>query len=696
MNTQMMIGCRPIKTKRKPKQLWVLRTHFLRIARNIIESTFNSNVTRGRADGEWVLRHGPEGKEIDVYSIPDRGRYITCDDDLLLQLVAQERERDMERKWTGNENTQQIAALMGLMQSARCNYHHHYNHIKEQYPTIAHNKTREFAERAAVWEWILNTYPTGKKGIREIYFTAYGSIFPDHLKSVGAFDNYRVECTKTGLYGKCVDGRTVAEATKPRISDETKLFIRSLYILPRKLKAKDVHKELEARCGKNGIEYCSLGTVKNYFREFKKNAGDYLLRNGATAAQKIAPYATLIPAQAKNTQWPIDGLVMGFLGPNYQRYTAVIVRDNHSRKIVGYAMGPRENTAVILEAIRNAMEHTGCIAGEIVSDKHSFHKTEIARDLRAATEKMGVVWTVTVNAQRNSVAERYHQYLNDICSEFEGYLGKGIKSKRESSHISDEERERLGKPANWKTEEEIRAILVYAVDKFNNTPLNALGNRTPNEVYEASEDGKCFKLTAQEQLALVRPVKTYLVRRGQITIYVGKTKHEFQLSADLYDRYNNRELLVVYEDLEQGIYITDPKTGEELGDVRPKRKIHGAVHDQTEADKRYLQQLTGRKNGITVKARKRAQAMIVEGLKQNPEAVELINAAILPKDIRQEAMQNMALKLAGINPNLMPIRTANVQRVEVPVPDWKSKAPFAVTGKNENMQRVSIAELIGE
>jgi transposase InsO family protein len=384
------------------------------------------------------------------------------------------------------------------------------------------------------------------------------------------------------------------------------------------------------------------------------------MRYGAAAAQKQLPYASLLAATNRNTQWQQDGWTLPFWGAAFQRYVLYMVRDNHSRKILGYSIAESENTTLITEGMEDAIRNTGVFPFELVSDKHSFHKTEVASRLRMETERMGATWTVTINAQRNQLAERYNQYLDAICKDFEGYLGKNITATSKDARPSPEALQQLAKTANFKSRDEIKAIADYIVLEFNKTPLSVLEGKSPNEAYEQSETVRAFNITEAERVALFRPVESYKVTRGQITIRVGMKRHEFQLSAELITRYNNRKLNVVYEDLTQGIYISDVATGEELGCVAPKRKIHGAIGDQTDYDREQLNKLAGRTKGVTIKARKQAHANIAESLKHNPEAIELINSYSLPKDIRALAAQNNELKKAMANHDtnaaMLPVR----------------------------------------
>ena len=242
------------------------------------------------------------------------------------------------------------------------------------------------------------------------------------------------------------------------------------------------------------------------------------------------------------------------------------------------------------------------------------------------------------------------------------------------------------KTANFKTPEEIKIIADYIVKEFNKKPLELLEGLSPNQQYAASEDKKCFVISENERLALVRPLSYYKVVRGQITIKVGMKKHEFQLPAALITRYNNRQVAAIWEDLTQGIYISDIESGEELGCILPKHKIHGAIPDQTEDDRKWLNRLTGRVNGVTTTARKNAQERIADALKANPEAMELLERHSLPKEIREIAQRDIELRRVmtdqGRNIDLLPIREQKAAAVIVPAPKQGTGkgSPFAAVG----------------
>lgn len=674
-------------TPKKAKRFWMHKTYFLHISgMNVI--AFDKNKSKWKEHpSKWVTEKRNDGIYVDIYTIPNRGEYMTNDDELLKGLVARLEQEQQQGTTINTLSTEIDEVHYMLLKVKQENFQPYVNVLNEKY-TLKAELCRDFAQRWAVWQFITEN-PNYKLSV---LYPAYNKIYPGHCANKNSFCNFRKAIVQKGIEAKIIDQRAISKAAK-RITTFQYAFLQNAYIQPQKIEAPRAHKLLVAACAGTGEKPYSLSSVRGYFREFEKNAELYTMRYGAASAQKKMPYATLLPAEHRNTQWACDGWTLPFYGTNFQRYVLYLIRDNYSRKIVGMNVAASENTASILTAIEDALYTTGVVAAELVFDKHSFQKTEIAGRLRTETERMGVVWTVTMNAQRNQIAERYNQHLDSLCKDFEGYTGKNITAKGKDSRPSPEAMEQIAKPKNWKTDEEIKAIAVHVVNEFNNTPLDVLGGKSPNEQYTSSEDKKAFVITEADRLKLIRPIKNYKVIRGQITIKLGMTKHEFQLPAHLIDKYNDREVTVVYEDLTQGIYISDARTGEELGCIEPKRKIHGAVADQTEEDKKYLNQLTGRTTGVTTKARKAAQAKIVDALAENPEAIDIINAAILRKDIRQIANQNNELKRAGIKVNDLPIRNEKTATIALPV---KRKKTSVMHDENHVMTVLTKEEFLAQ
>jgi transposase InsO family protein len=664
----------------------------------LTDTSINNNVSYNRKKGNNCWQHYYDAKDnnrVNIYydSIPApiKAKYDLPAIEVAKDIVAEYRARHAEQLKAGTQSnrTEHANDLVGLLSYARTySFFDHYNFIQDNYDLMS-EKCQLFAKRIAVWQFIKDNYD----GKCSAWQQAFDVVMPEDAKgNAPAFKTYlNSVCKAKDIVAFFVDNRTIKKAQK-RISTFQYEFIKAQYVQPQKLGAKPIHSNLIAACRSMQERPYSLGSVKLYMREMERNIELYAMRYGSGQAQKKMPFATLIPAIHRNTQWQMDGWTMPFWGADFQRYTLYCIWDNHSRKVVGISIGERENTTMILAALEDAIRNTGVLPAELVSDKHSFTKTKVAKRFAAETEKMGMVWTVTTNAQRNQIAERYNRYFDPLSRELHGYTGQNVTAKGKDARPSDEHMQELRKTRHLLTKDEIIAIAAHLEVTYNKTPLEPLGGMTPNEKYDASTSVKAFAITEMLRNQLLKLNEAYKVSRGQITIKIGIIKHEFQLSSALASKYNGKEVDVTYEDLEQGIYLFDVKTGGFIADVAPKPKIHGAIPDQTEADIRLLNQQAGRTNGTVTKARKREITDLSKAFAANPEAIALINHYSIPKDIRAQAMQDNEIRnrmrdLGGNESMLLARNLAQLANTTQAAPKKTKESPF--TPVNNVMKKIS-------
>lgn len=562
---------------------------------------------------------------------------------------------------------------------------------------IAHflpNKVGGFAQKWAVWEWILANY-TNKKGYREALFGAYKRLEINTFENINGFSNYLTKCKKHGVEAVIIDRRKF-NAAPLQISAENKLWVQMLLSCDKKIPITKIHKKIIAACADAGIDPPSYSWVRDSVKELLKNPVLTTIRYGKAATGKKTQYISREYALYANDQWQCDSWELPFYGPNLVRYMLFLAWDNHSGKIVGFSVGKSENTPLIMEGIDDAIRSTGYIAYEFVMDNHSFHRTAVAARFKAEAEKLGVRFTVTMNPQYKSIAETGNKYLDAICREYEGWTGQNRNARNKDAHRNPETYAQLRKPCNEKTEGEIKAIAAAVVLEYNSTILKRLG-KSPNEAYAASEVKHGIPLTTEQRIQLIKPCAEYTVSRGQITIQVGIVRHEFQLNSDMAAMLEGEKVVVQYEDLRDGIYLYSVETGEPLGSVGPKVKIHGDLANQTEKDRELILKQHGRKKGIETKGKKKMEEIERSALLANPEAVELIAPYLLDKDLRKQMAQNrdLALRAAdmGVNENMLPIRPPK-KVAPLKVASQKKKSPFTPTEhKIEIIDRNTLKDL---
>lgn len=569
-----------------------------------------------------------------------------------------------------------------------------YNAIKGQYPEILDvKKVAQYARRKAAMDYIRENYKRNAKGELQMFFACYSKVCPDHVNPAKAtaynsFGNLvsKIMRPEADIAALAVDMKSVVKVQE-RTHPFVKIELANLFVSKNNYKCAAAYRELVKECAARKIPCPKESTIKALWREMKLNPHMIGERYGEAERRKHEGYLSFKRAEYRNEQWQADGKVLPFFVADKEgkgvRWTVFLVMDNRSRKVVGYALGERENTELIMAGLEEAVRNTGVWPKELVMDKHSYARTESAAITREYVESIGGSIHQSINPQSKPVVERYNQYLDDIWREYPHWLGKGVKSKSPDDRPKPEDMAEAIKPANYKTPDELLAIVVNSIEEHNNRPLSVLDGRTPNEEYAASDSRLAFVIPAEERPILFCRSTTYKVDREQINIKVGKKKYEFKLPAALIDEYNNRAIGVRYEDLTQGIYLYDVKTGEALGMALPKRKISSVYSSQTDEEKQEVNRTTGRKKGAVNRGRKQVQEIKDETMLANPDIADGLPP--LPKDIKEQLMSNPTTKreymVQGGNVNMLQSRPETKEPVKV-----KSKMhPFAQvsTGKME-------------
>jgi transposase InsO family protein len=499
-------------------------------------------------------------------------------------------------------------------------------------------KITEFSKLHAAFQELLNTEET--YGWLKAAFKAFSKHFHKKFTSYNSFANAITNARQNGIESVVIDKRL--------FKDEVRIYDPKIYYWlhhctssPKKLTCIEIHSHIIEACKEAGIDKVpGFEWVKKHrARVLKTNNEIYSSRYGQTEAfNKNDPYAKIIHALNANSVWQIDGWVLPFVAEGYVKFILFVIRDSYSKKIVGYSFGRSENTNLILDALNDAVRNTDYLPYEIVSDNSSFNKTKEAEHLKDQLNQFGVKWTVSQNPRYKSIAERYFRHLGEKhCKQYPGYIGQGIKTRDINGRPAQELLDQYQKAGYWRTPDEIKLIGIAAIDDFNKTINHKIG-KSPNQLYSESEMPHAFKVSLFDRIRIFTKCTKCKVQRGQINITRAGILHEFQLNADLMHKYNGQEVLVRYENLSEGIYLYDLKTDTTIGEVKPKQSIHGALADQTEADKEKLLKNKGRLKGYKTKARKDNEKAV------NPEAYEIINRITTPKDVLKQIEQDYNLR----------------------------------------------------
>lgn len=516
----------------------------------------------------------------------------------------------------------------------------HRNYYAPKYPLSA-DKITLFARKHAVWEKLIELQKGW--GWNKAAFEAYINIFPGTRETYNSFCNAFHNAKTNGIETVAIDGRLFKTTLNNVYHERVYYWLRYYAALPKKLTNGQIHSKIIGHCKSESIEKMpGIEWVKKQRRKLlKSNHEIYESRYGSLEAKKREPYAKIIPARHALSQVQIDGFTVPVYYDNdkstWNKLILFVVLDSHSQKIVGYSMGEGEDSNLILSGLQDAVRNTGSLSAEIVGDNHSFNKTDESKYFKSALDSYGVRWTVSSNPQYKAILERKFKHINEhYFKNIPGWTGQGVRSKDKEGRPPQEYIDQYQKAGYRLTKDQVKMWVINCLDEYNKTVLKKFG-KSPNEMYEQSEKPYAISVNLFERVKLFTKAVRVTVRRGQINIIRSGLKYEFQLNAELIHKYNNHEVLVRYEDLNQSIYLFDVKDNP-LGEVKPKTGIHGAFVDQDETDRMNLLKNKGRIKGFKTKARKENEALT------HPDAYLDMNPVKTSKDIIREFEENAHLR----------------------------------------------------
>jgi len=572
-----------------------------------------------------------------------------------------------------------------LLHAAYYFNHATFKSFYEKESSFTTSQVTKFAQLHSVFQAIIELKKSEHFRQLTILHETFNEFFPGKYKTKQAFSQAILKAQVDGIMNVAMDKRTFGnnDRTKRKISSAIDYAISALVASNGKFTNAIMLEKANKYFEENGLGHYSLSWMKKQRREWLKNPEIYKARYGQTEAQKILPYASLKNANYTHVQWQVDGFTLPFWEDKFHRSTLVFVIDNCSKKVIGYAIGNTENSEVIKNAIRKAVYNTGVLPYELVMDNHSFTQTQAAFNFELLIKKVGGILTKTSNPRQKVIVERYIQNLNSLFKEYPGYLGQSIRSKSIEAFASDELKTEYAK--NFKSKNEIVSITSAVIGKYNDKPQRG---KSPNTVYLENQHPSPIKLNQFHRAELLPYQIVKKIDRGQINIMRGIEKYEYSLPAELYQQWNNEYVVVMHDNLQDGIYLYNKINGEGIAFLRLKEKINNAKALQTSKDIHGLYKNKGKLKGIETGARKQLEHVRDEALNIDPEAYEKVNRLTTPKNVIKELQESSEARYAAQeNGAILNQLDSHIEKTDLPIslrPKKKNSNPF--TANNSKLE----------
>ncbi|MDX8566310.1 Mu transposase C-terminal domain-containing protein [Elizabethkingia sp. HX WHF] len=272
--------------------------------------------------------------------------------------------------------------------------------------------------------------------------------------------------------------------------------------------------------------------------------------------------------------WQIDSTRVNIIAhrsaDGSDRYLNVIaVRDVMSGDILGHAFDYSENSDAYLRALKMAVQTSGYLPYEIVTDRFPGHNTDLIKRLFARMEALGVNIQITHNANGKAGIERWFgTFQSVILMGSKYYYGEGIQSRRLTAHRSPEYLKEVKKEAKKAGFDLVAAYTECEnlVEQFRDIKYSVYSrkhenlHKSPKELHQESEKPFVNWISAmQTSMLFDRKTEITLSGKGSFIKEIAGVKITYKVSPEYYDvisSYHGKKVVVSYDldDLSQ-VYL---------------------------------------------------------------------------------------------------------------------------------------------
>ncbi|MBX2976621.1 MAG: transposase family protein [Ignavibacteriaceae bacterium] len=388
-------------------------------------------------------------------------------------------------------------------------------------------------------------------------------IFPEYIKFVGLqFQTKNIKSFYQKLLEYELSGHrafihknygTVRE--KYKLTENHLSKIAELYRDSKMLSGREIHEKLNLWAVKNGYSKVSLSAIKNVMANNEFQNRNRVYRNGCEWKKRIFdPFLLREKPEYNGTLWQIDGsrLQIPYLNKNKPGFlNYFVIYDVHSGKIVGYSIDKSENSNMIVEAIKMAVENCKYAPMEIVSDSTGGLKSTRFTILKEHLSLLGTQFRKHEHPRDKGQVERFvGSFQTTVCKNIDGYIGEGIKSRRVDARPSNKVIQEALKPSNLRSESELKELFPNLIDQYNKLKIN--DKKSPNLIFDLAQKDEYAPDVSDNDFTLMfwNRIHDYKIKNSMVLITEGSfRKQTYQYIIDDYDlriKLNLSKVLVCY------------------------------------------------------------------------------------------------------------------------------------------------------
>ncbi|CAM4413653.1 DDE-type integrase/transposase/recombinase [Zobellia nedashkovskayae] len=439
-----------------------------------------------------------------------------------------------------------------------------------------------YARTHAIIQEIIICIRTGVRSLKEIHM-AFQKL-PKVCFKAKSYSYFSSKIKKFNIYGiteNLVHDFTINGRKPYRVTSVVKSLIQAHRLNSKRYSKSKILILVNTHLKQLGHHKISQSTVDRICDDIEfRNKTDILRLGKKYADDNITPYLPRKTPDYAGGLYQIDSSQINIYynnegTPSY--LTLCVVLDVYSRKIIGNSIGANENFQLISNAMKNAFVNGGIGPDNILVDNHKSYHSKDFTLLKNKLMGIGVNirYAKVKNAKDKAHVERWFgtfqsKYLIDIY----GFLGEGIKTKRENGRANNEKTKEYRKTKNLYEKEILIQIINNKITEYNEA-IHSITQDSPYRAFKNSAKNSDRYINKYDIALIFGQTKKIRVRNSKIFITLLGSKHSYTiLDRKISNKVNRTVVKVHYDEFDPTHVFMSGLNDEMIGVVYRDHKVN--------------------------------------------------------------------------------------------------------------------------
>jgi hypothetical protein len=349
-----------------------------------------------------------------------------------------------------------------------------------------------------------------------------------------------------------------------------------------------VYELMKYTCEQYGQKAPAEGTVKNFLALKKNQLLVSPSRNGEKHYRDtVKPYILRTPALYPSDLWVMDGTRLNLLARRNGKpvmYDVFFVMDAHTGIVLGFDIALNEDRWMVFKSLKMAVEITGHLPGELLSDNSSAIKSQEITALTTQMEGLGVkIRNAKVGNARDKVIERLIDTLQTTGMKWhDNYVGAGITAQKRNNNRPSPE----WVAANASDAPELSDLIIQFTQIVAIHNLSIQNGKARLDRFNEMERPNAVTCNHLQQVSMFWLSRKITVRQALVRITIRGEERAYRVwKSEDWMEVEGRQVMVKYDEAKPELIYLFNLEGAFICEASEAERPHYAHVNQTDADK---------------------------------------------------------------------------------------------------------------